>query len=151
MDFIENNMFLSNLMTSEEGPTPSEVYFPICIFTSTRPWFVCEVIESEKHQYQSIVFVSNADALKSLQDECAFKSLWCGIPGSLSESGAIEFHELSEVERSEIEPDSETTTIYRLKLKNGKLITYDLSETEFPAEVLVFGPHLSQPPQERSH
>lgn len=151
MQTLSKSNFLSNLMTSEDGPTPFEVYFPICIFTSTRPWFVCEVIESEKHQYQSIVFVSNAESLKSLQDECSFKSLWCGIPGSLSDSGAIEFHELSEVERSEIEPDGEATIIYRLKLKNGKLITYDLSETEFPAEVLVFEPHLSQPPQERSH
>ncbi|MBF5037947.1 hypothetical protein INP77_00430 [Methylophilus sp. 13] len=151
MQTLSKSNFLSNLMTSEDGPTPFEVYFPICIFTNARPWFVCEIIESENYQDNSIVFISNADALKSLQDECSFKSLWCGIPGTLSDSGAIEFHELSEVERSEIELDGRATTIYRLKFKSGKLITYDLSETEFPAEVLLFEPLLSQPPQEKSH
>jgi hypothetical protein len=138
-------------MTSEDGPTPFEVYFPICIFTNARPWFVCEIIESENYQDNSIVFVSNAEELKSLQGECSFKSLWCVIPGSLSDSGALEVHELSGIEKSEIESEAEVTAIYRLKLENGKLITYDLSETEVPSEVLVFEPHLSHPAQEISH
>lgn len=144
-------MFLSNLLDCEVGPTNAEVYSAFSIFTNTRPWFVSEIIESKNHRDNSIVLVSNADALKSLQDECSFKSLWCVIPGTLSDSGELEVHELSGIEKSEIESDGDVTAIYRLKLKNGKLITYDLSETELPSEVLVFEPYLLHPVQERSH
>lgn len=143
--------FLSNVLNFEEGPTISEVYNTMSIFNSVVPLFVSEIIESKNHRDNSIVLVSNADALKSLQDECSFKSLWCVIPGTLSNSGVLEVHELSEIEKSEIESDGDVTTIYRLKLNNGKLITYDLSETELPSEVLVFEPYLSHPVQERSH
>jgi hypothetical protein len=148
----KKGMFLTNESVCEPGPTRQEFYTSICIFNSNQPWFSCEVIESDKCNGDSTVVISNVEALKSFQAECSYHSVHCCIPRSLTASGEMEFEGLVGIEKSVTQPGSDDSPIYKLKLKSGCEIIFDLADTEFPVELLVFEPFLSFPAiKESSH
>jgi hypothetical protein len=141
----QKGMFLFSESVCEPGPSRLEFYYSIGIFNGNEPWFIGEVIESNKCNGDSSVLISNVDELKSFQAECSFHSVWCVIPRSLTANGEMGFEELVGVERSVIQPGSEESPIYRIKFKSGCEIIFDLADAKFPVELLVFEPFLSIP------
>jgi hypothetical protein len=142
----KKGMFLTSESVCEPGPSRLEFYTSICIFNSNQPWFIGEVIESDKCNGDSSVLISNVEELKNFQEECSYRSVWCLIPRSLTSSGEMELVELVGIEKSVIQPGSEDSPIYKIKLRSGCEIIFDLADTEFPVELLVFEPFLSFPP-----
>lgn len=145
MKSIIKNLFLSNQAVCKPGPTPEEFHFSIGIFNSTEPWFLCEVIESNEFNGDSLVFISNANELADFVEECSCNSIWCFVPRYLSARGEFELIELISIERSVIQTNGDEQPIYKLKFNNGGEVIYDLADTEYPAGVLVFEPYISYP------
>lgn len=138
-------MFQSNESMCEPGLISGEFYSSIFIINSNTPFFMGEILESDKCNGDTSFFVSNPEELSNFQDECSFESVLCCIPACLSKSGRRELEELLSIERSVILPNGDAQPIYKFKFKNGGEVIYDLADTEYPAEVLVFEPYISYP------